>query len=824
MKCLILILCSILLVAGQCAAETIIVDQNGFADFNNIQDAIDYSWDGDTIIVNPGIYPEDIFFNSRAVTVTSEDPDDPNTVKATIINGTITFDFGEQEDSILRGFTVASKYELAICTHSSSFSDIYGDTVVWQDNRNGSVNSDIYGYNLTTQQEFPICTAMNIQSSPAIYNNIVVWEDWTNYDIYGYNLTTKQEFPIHTTSGSHQPDIYSNTVVWNDRRNGSGNSDIYGYDLVTEQEFAVCTAIDDQSMPAIYGNIVVWQDNRNGSGNSPDIYGYDLTTQQEFLICTAAGSQCCPDIYGNIVVWHDYRNGNSDIYGYDLVAKQEFPICTEAGSQVYPAIYGNTVVWEDERSGNSDIYGYDLVTEQEFAICTAIGSQTRPIIYGNIVVWNYNLNIYATTQIHIPRVINTGVVCYDSFPTLTQNQFLGFQTALDCNANAMPRVQDNTFLNNTTAIVNCHSTISGNSFVNNNVAMQDCNSSIINNRLAGNPTPLLRCTGNIADNNVVGAVTALSTCTGMISRNSIEATTTALANCTGTISDNNISSPIGLSGCIGTIVGNTISDATTGLANCTGSIDRNVVVQGTTAMSGCSGQIQGNTVSLNTNGFINCNATFLNNLVTANAKGFQSCGGTISNNTITGSKEYALYQNSAAVKNNIIAFNQVGIYGVCSNSYNCFWSNTGGNFANGAYAKTGDFFGNPRFARDGVWIGYIWQEGDYHLKSGAGRYDPNNEIWVLDDVNSPCIDAGDPCDPIGYEPNPNGGKINVGNYGGTWEASKSTNGSGPEPPLRCLEYPAMDFNKDCKVDFQDFAIFCQSWLECNLDPPSACLE
>ncbi|NMC76400.1 MAG: hypothetical protein GYA60_03795, partial [Candidatus Methanofastidiosa archaeon] len=32
---------------------------------------------------------------------------------------------------------------------------IYGDIVVWEDNRNG--NSDIYGYNLKTGQEFPIC-------------------------------------------------------------------------------------------------------------------------------------------------------------------------------------------------------------------------------------------------------------------------------------------------------------------------------------------------------------------------------------------------------------------------------------------------------------------------------------------------------------------------------------------------------------------------------------------------------------------------------------------------------------------------------------------
>ena len=111
-----------LAVVFPCWGETIIVDQNGFADFDNIQDAIDYSYDGDTVIVKSGVYPEDIFFNGRAITLTSLDLDDPNTVASTVINGTITFDFGEQEDSILRGFTVASKYELAICTHSSSFS------------------------------------------------------------------------------------------------------------------------------------------------------------------------------------------------------------------------------------------------------------------------------------------------------------------------------------------------------------------------------------------------------------------------------------------------------------------------------------------------------------------------------------------------------------------------------------------------------------------------------------------------------------------------------------------------------------------------------
>jgi hypothetical protein len=66
--------------------------------------------------------------------------------------------------------------------------------------------------------------------------------------------------------------------------------------------------------------------------------------------------------------------------------------------------------------------------------------------------------------------------------------------------------------------------------------------------------------------------------------------------------------------------------------------------------------------------------------------------------------------------------------------------------------------------------------GDYHLKSQAGRWDPNSESWVQDDVTSPCIDAGDPLSPVMYEPHPRGCIINMGAYGGTEEASKSPYG------------------------------------------------
>jgi hypothetical protein len=67
----------------------------------------------------------------------------------------------------------------------------------------------------------------------------------------------------------------------------------------------------------------------------------------------------------------------------------------------------------------------------------------------------------------------------------------------------------------------------------------------------------------------------------------------------------------------------------------------------------------------------------------------------------------------------------------------------------------------------------LWVHGDYHLQSQAGRWDTNIQMWVTDEVTSPCIDAGDPAFQVCSEPNPNGGRVNMGAYGGIAEASKS---------------------------------------------------
>jgi hypothetical protein len=114
-----------------------------------------------------------------------------------------------------------------------------------------------------------------------------------------------------------------------------------------------------------------------------------------------------------------------------------------------------------------------------------------------------------------------------------------------------------------------------------------------------------------------------------------------------------------------------------------------------------------------------------------------------------------------------------------------------------------DANGTPQDENDDFWV-----DGDYHLKSQGGRWDANDGRWTIDDVTSPCIDAGDPLGPIGLEPFPNGGIVNMGAYGGTGEASKSYF---DKPP--CELIVAGDINGDCKIDFRDFFFVALHWLE-----------
>jgi hypothetical protein len=135
-----------------------------------------------------------------------------------------------------------------------------------------------------------------------------------------------------------------------------------------------------------------------------------------------------------------------------------------------------------------------------------------------------------------------------------------------------------------------------------------------------------------------------------------------------------------------------------------------------------------------------------------------------------------------------------------------FYSSRGNIDADPCFADPGhweDPYNTPTDVRDDIWV-----DGDYHLKSQAGRWEPNEGRWVIDEMTSLCIDAGDPMSPIMHEPFPNGGIINMGTYGGTAEASKSYFG-GPV----CETIVAGDVNGDCLIDFKDFYFVALHWME-----------
>ena len=165
--------------------------------------------------------------------------------------------------------------------------------------------------------------------------------------------------------------------------------------------------------------------------------------------------------------------------------------------------------------------------------------------------------------------------------------------------------------------------------------------------------------------------------------------------------------------------------------------------------------------------------------------------------------------DNMVVKNNIfagidlIALKEVD--GSSSITYNAFWQN-GTDFSSTSPGVANFLNTNPLFADP--------TNGDYHLRSQAGRWEPATQAWIKDDVTSPCIDAGDMSSPIGLELFPNGGIVNMGAYGGTAEASKSYFG---EPV--CETIIVGDVNGDCKIDFVDFQIMAHHWLEDNTPVP-----
>ncbi len=202
-------------------------------------------------------------------------------------------------------------------------------------------------------------------------------------------------------------------------------------------------------------------------------------------------------------------------------------------------------------------------------------------------------------------------------------------------------------------------------------------------------------------------------------------------------------------------------------------------------VGGC--RISGNAASVNGGGVYctgtSADVTFKNCVVASNSA---NVGGGIYTESAWS------YRGSATVNHCTIANNQVpylqpggGLYSTGTNIFvtnTIVWDNGGSNplaiynaqrdfpvtfscVQGGGYSGEGNFNEFPLFVNASA--------GDYHLQSRYGRYNASWVGWTTDGNTSPCIDAGDLVASSADEPTPNGGRVNMGAYGATREASKS---------------------------------------------------
>ncbi|GAG70446.1 unnamed protein product, partial [marine sediment metagenome] len=158
--------------------------------------------------------------------------------------------------------------------------------------------------------------------------------------------------------------------------------------------------------------------------------------------------------------------------------------------------------------------------------------------------------------------------------------------------------------------------------------------------------------------------------------------------------------------------------------------------------------------------------------------------------TNSGGALFCQYGSSAIIKNSILWANEAAVGPQVAFDATSTVSISYSDVENGWPAGEGNIEADPCFADVDA--------NDYHLKSQAGRWDPNSQDWVSDPNTSSCIDAGDPNSDWSDEPWPNGKRINMGAYGGTRHAS--------------MNGKLADFDIDGSVNFVDFAEFSNKWF------------
>jgi len=173
-------------------------------DYSTIQEAIDASFRGDSILVQPGTYIENINFNGHNVVLGSLflTTEDSWYISATIVDGsssgsTVSFENGESNTAAIIGFTIQNGY----------ISDSGGGGIRCYYGSNPTISNNVISRNYTGLSGGGIACAYD--SSPTISNNIITENISENY---GGGITCYISSPLITDNIIDNNTAYGNTV------------------------------------------------------------------------------------------------------------------------------------------------------------------------------------------------------------------------------------------------------------------------------------------------------------------------------------------------------------------------------------------------------------------------------------------------------------------------------------------------------------------------------------------------------------------------------------------------------------------------------------
>ncbi|MHB9071736.1 MAG: LamG-like jellyroll fold domain-containing protein [Sedimentisphaerales bacterium] len=193
-----------------------------------IQDAIDWSIDGDTIMVSPGTYYESISFNDKLITLTSTDSNDWDVVKSTIIDANglgnvIVFNAGDA-NSTLEGFTVqGASYYGVICSTSTTVVPTIQKCIIQNNNYRGIYcvgigAKPIITNNIITDNN-SVGIFCNLYSAPVIKNNFIYGHKYGIITAMAGSVIIRNNTIVNNTSGGVRKAIgteptISNCIIW----------------------------------------------------------------------------------------------------------------------------------------------------------------------------------------------------------------------------------------------------------------------------------------------------------------------------------------------------------------------------------------------------------------------------------------------------------------------------------------------------------------------------------------------------------------------------------------------------------------------------------